>query len=104
MKNFVRLMQYLPELKASHPHQSTNSPMTAFTGEPRGSGASPMSYRPRRGPSIIADASAANTDQQFSVDFGLTCCGALKMEVVYSYETLVPTYKSAKRRNTEDQH
>jgi hypothetical protein len=39
----IILRPYLPELKASHPHQSTKRPMTAFTGEPRGSGSFPVS-------------------------------------------------------------
>jgi len=64
----LSLRQYLPELKASQPHQSTKRPITAFTGEPRGSGSFPMSYRPNRGPSIIADASAGNIKQALSVD------------------------------------
>lgn len=48
----------LPELKASQPHQSTNVPMTALTGFPKGRGAVPWAYLPSRGPSIKADANA----------------------------------------------
>jgi hypothetical protein len=63
----VSLRSYLPELKASHPHHSTNRPITALTGEPRGSGSFPMSYRPSRGPSIIADANAGDRNQPFII-------------------------------------
>lgn len=48
----------LPELKANHPHHSTNNPMQALTGLPNGNGSIPSEYRPSRGPNIIADANA----------------------------------------------
>uniref|UniRef100_A0A1Y1KGS2 Uncharacterized protein n=2 Tax=Photinus pyralis TaxID=7054 RepID=A0A1Y1KGS2_PHOPY len=48
----------LPELKANHPHQRTKSPITALTGDPKGSGAIPLSYLPSLGPNISALAKA----------------------------------------------
>ena len=42
---------YLPELKASQPHQSMKSPSKASTGFPMG-GAPSSSIRPSRGPSM----------------------------------------------------
>lgn len=60
MGKFIKLTPYvLPELNANQPHQSTNRPITALTGDPKGKGSLPLSYRPSRGPSIIALANAA---------------------------------------------
>lgn len=39
----VLSINYLPELKASHPHQSINNPMSALVGLPRGIGSRPLS-------------------------------------------------------------
>lgn len=55
----------LPELKANHPHHRTNNPIQAFTGFPNGNGSMPSAYRPRRGPSISADAKADEPPETF---------------------------------------
>lgn len=58
-RDIVFLTPYvLPELNANHPHHNTKSPITALTGEPKGSGSKPLSYLPNRGPNIIALAKA----------------------------------------------
>lgn len=59
-RNFLKKEQItnLPLLKASHPHQSTKSPIAQLTGVPRGSDEFPLSYLPNLGPSIIAEANA----------------------------------------------